>query len=149
MLQEGIYSLLAGSADVQAMLGNPLTRADSTTGIFPFVIEEGCTLPCIVYRQIFGEEMQTLDGRGELRRLRLELSAFAAIASDAKKTAAAVKNTLIAYQGTLSEGTSVDSIHLSNEMDDFEKAPKPAQETGGRSLYRTAVDIEVWYREAD
>ncbi|HLZ10430.1 MAG TPA: DUF3168 domain-containing protein [Chloroflexota bacterium] len=146
MLEEGIYTLLANSTAVTDQLGT--ARVDQTTGIFPGLIKAGSDLPALVYLQVHGEEMQTFDGRGELRSARVQLSAYGDAYGDAKRTAKAVKDTLIGFAGTLDDGTEVDSIHLVSEMDNFVKTPTPTQETGGRSLYHTAIDVEIWYREA-
>jgi hypothetical protein len=148
MLEVGVYTLLANATVLQDQLGTPQTRVDQTTGIFPGLIQEGSDLPALVYLQIHGDEMQTFDGRGELRSARVQLSSYGSMYGDAKLTAKAVKDTLIGFQGTLDDGTQVDSISLVSEMDSFVKAPATTQETGGRSLYHTAVDVEVWYRES-
>jgi hypothetical protein len=146
MLVDGLYALLASSSELQDQLG--AARTDQTSGIFPGLIKEGSDLPALVYLQVHGDEMQTFDGRGELRSARLQFSGYGSAYGDAKLTAKAVKDTLIGYQGTLNDGTQVDSIHLVSEIDSFVKSPTPSQETGGRSMYHTAVDVEIWYRES-
>jgi hypothetical protein len=147
MLEEGIYARLAADTGLQAILGTPDTRVDLTTGIFPGLILHDSDLPSLVYLQVHGDEMSTFDGRGELRSARIQLSSYSDDYAGAKRAGKAVKDALLGFQGKLDDGTEVDSILLVAEIDSFVKSPSATQEAGGRSMFHTAVDVEIWYRE--
>ena len=139
MIQPGMESLLAVSAPVQAAVGTPASRNDDSNGIFPVQMPQGADLPCLTYLRLYGNEVDTLDGRGELRLEQYQFSAFGLHFGETLAAANAVKDTFIGFQGTLPDGTEVDLVRLVREQDFFEQVPK---------LYRVSFDVEVWFRNA-
>jgi hypothetical protein len=139
MLQEGINALLASDPGIQALVGTPLSRPDGTTGVFPVTLPQGAPLPAIAYLRIAGHEIDTLDGRGELRVSRIQISCFGQTYADVAKTAEAAKDALVGFHGILEEGTEVDYVTMVLENDAYEPVPK---------IFHSPFDVEVWYRNA-
>jgi hypothetical protein len=140
MLQEGLYSLLVGSTPLQAILGTPATRADGSTGVFPVTLPQGAPLPAIVYLVLAGHEIDSMDGRGELRVARVQISPYAEIYGDAATCREVAKDLLLGFQGILEDGTQIDRVALLLANDAFEPVPK---------IYHTPFDVEIWYRNAE
>jgi hypothetical protein len=139
MLQEGINALLVNAPALQAILGTPTTRADGSTGIFPVTLPQGAPLPAVAYLRISGHEIDSMDGRGELRVSRIQISCFGESYADVAETVEAAKDVLIGFQGLLEDGTQVDRVGMVLESDAFEPIPK---------LFHSPFDVEIWYRNA-
>jgi hypothetical protein len=139
VLQEGLHALLAGASGVQAIVGTPQNRTDGTDGIFPATMPKNAPLPGMVYARIAGHEIDSMDGRGELRVSRIQISAFSGIYADVATLIEAAKDAIIGFHGQLSEGTEVDAAFLVLEQDAFEAVPK---------IFHSLFDVEVWFRNA-
>lgn len=138
MLQEGLYSLLAGSSGVQSLLGTTSTRSDKTTGIFAAYMPEATPMPAIVYTTVAGAGFSTMDGASNLQSARLQFSCYGVSYSAAKELAGAVRSVLEGLKATLSDGTQVDNATRVLESDTFEEAP---------FIYHTPMDFEFLFRE--
>jgi hypothetical protein len=139
MLQDGIYALLAASAAVQAVIGTPGTRADTTTGVFKGQMPEAATLPCVVYSEVHGEGFMTHDGPDPMQFARISLSCYGSEYTDSKRLARAVRQVLEAFTGVLADGTVIGNIQRKSEMDTFADAP---------SSFVTPVDFDVTHIDA-
>jgi Protein of unknown function (DUF3168) len=145
MLQEGLHALLANDSAVQTIVGVP--RTDGRDGVFPVTIPKNAPLPAMVYARIAGHENDTLDGRGDLRITRFQISCYATDTSTASgydlaaALTAAAKDAILGFHGTLpdDDGTEVDDIVLVLEQETFDAVSKNFQ-----SLF----DVEVWFRNA-
>lgn len=144
MLAEGIVALLLADAGVLAIIGTPSARraADAqgrpSSGVFAGQMPEGIALPAIVYLTISDQDLMTLDGPDAFAMARVQFSCYGLKFGDAKHLARAVRQALENFQGTLIEGTQVDSMHRVSELDAFEDAPFG---------YATHVDFEIAYRD--
>jgi Protein of unknown function (DUF3168) len=138
MLVEGLYSLLAGAAPITSIVGTQSSRTDKTTGIFAGEMPEGAPTPVVVYRQVDGRGLVTMDGPDGLQFVRMQFSCYGKNYLGSKQLARAVRQVLEKFTGVLSEGTCVDNMQTIIEMDTFEEAPY---------LYHTAVDIEIVYAD--
>jgi hypothetical protein len=139
MLQEGVNSLLAAAPTIQAILGTPATRSDGSTGIWPVTVPIGKPLPALVYMKVGGHEINSLDGRGELRVSRIQISPYAETYADVANLCEAAKDVLCNFQGKLDDGTEVDSMFLVLELDAYESTPK---------IFHAPFDVEIQYRNA-
>jgi hypothetical protein len=139
MLQEGLNALLLNAPTLQAILGTPATRADGSTGIFPVTLPQGAPLPAVTYEKVSGHEIDSMDGRGELRVSRIGISCYGESYADAATTVEAAKDVLIGFRGLLEDGTQVDRVSLVLEHDAFEPVPK---------IFQSPFDVEIWYRNA-
>ena len=144
MLVEGLVNLLLNDGPTVAIIGTPASRDQkepdgiSTTGVFAEQVPEAAILPLIVFGYSYEESEFTMDGPDALTHARIEFSAQAKIYADAKHLARAMRNCFQNFQGTLSDGSEVDTIKRINELDVFQDAP---------FAYVTSVEFEVWYRD--
>src|SRR5712692_477017 len=131
MLGEGLYSLLAASASLQAQLGTPGSRPDRTTGIFPVQMPEKADMPAIVLSQIAGAApAANLDGAEALHTARVQVSCYGRSYTAAKRLATTLRRILEGYKSglngqpaTLADGTAIGPVLLLMELDAFEEAP--------------------------
>jgi hypothetical protein len=136
-LQTGIEAFVSADPDFKTAVEIDGPRTDS--GVFPVQMPQGAQLPCLVYARIAGHEIDSLDGRGELRVSRVQFSAFGLHYGEAVATANAAKDAFIGFQGTLPDGTEVDAVFLVLENDVFEQVPR---------IYQVIFDGEIWFRNA-
>lgn len=140
MLAEGLVALLLANSDVAAILATRQTPPDGNVegnGIFPNTIPEGVPLPAICYSTIHGANEMTLDGPDPFTIERVSFE-YRGKYSDVKGLAAAARTALENFQGTLSDGSQVDSMHRVSTVDMFEVAP---------FFHRTIEDFEIAYRD--
>jgi hypothetical protein len=144
MLAEGLVALLLADTPTVAILGTPAARGAEepdgvdTSGIFSGQMPEGAALPAIVYFDVHQDSTMTMDGPDTFTIGRMQFSCFGENYADAKHLARAVRRALEAFQGTLADGTEVDSIRRVSELDAFEEGP---------AAYMTPVDFEIAYRD--
>jgi hypothetical protein len=138
MLQEGISQALAAAAPITALIGTPGSRADQTTGIFPIQMPESATLPAIVYFDVHGDGLMTMDGPDPMQFARVQFSCYGKSYGDSKRLARAVRQFLENFAGILPDGTPIGSMRRVSEVDTFEDAP---------FIYHTPVDIEIVYQD--
>jgi Protein of unknown function (DUF3168) len=137
MLVEGLYSLLTRSPAVTAIVA-PSARSDKTTGVFSGEMPEGTPVPAIVFRQVDGKGLMTMDGPDGRQFVRMQFSCYAKSYLASKQLARAVRQTLEKFTGALDEGTPVDNMETVTESDTFEEVP---------FLYHTPVDFEIQYSD--
>ena len=137
MLQTGIEALLSADQALEVALGVP--RSDGFSGIFPVQMPQGAPLPSIVYTRIAGHEIDTLDGRGELKVSRIQFSAYANHYGEADAAAILAKEAFVGFRGKLpdAEETEVDQVMLVLETDSFDHTLK---------IYQVSFDVEIWFR---
>src|SRR4029079_6611084 len=138
MLQEGLYTLLANTSSIVALLGSPSSRADGTTGIFPVQIPEATPLPPIALPLIAGDGIVVMEGASALRTSRIQFSCYGRGFAQSKQLSQALWNLLEGLHTTLAEGTEVDVATVLIISDAFEEAP---------FIYHTPVDVEFKFRE--
>ena len=135
MLVEGLITLLVADSGFQAAMG---TRSDNTNGIFSGQAPEGAPMPLLVFGYVYEENLMTMDGPDAFTTARLEFWAQGGSYAQAKKLARAARKAFEAFQGTLSDGSEVDSMRRISELDTFQETP---------FLYLTSVEIEALYRD--
>jgi hypothetical protein len=140
MLAIGLIALLVADSGVQAAMGPRLLpdgTKDNATGIFPDYIPEGALLPLIVYGFSYEENEMTLDGPDPLTQAQLEFIVQGNSYIQAKKVAIAMRVAFQNFQGTLTDGSEVDTIHRISELSMFQEAPFLVQiSVGFRAVYR-------------
>jgi len=111
MLVEGLYSLLAGSPELAAIVGSRIT---------PVVLPMNPAVPAITFAQISSRTLVTFN-RAEISVDQIEINVWASSYHDAACGKQALHALLDMYQGTLSEGTVVMYTSSTDGEDDFEK----------------------------
>jgi hypothetical protein len=135
MLAEGLFALIKADSGIAAIMG---TRTDGTTGIFAGQAPEGSPLPLIIFGGAYEENEMTMDGPDPFTRSRFEFSTQGNTYLQAKKLARALRKCLENFTGTLSDGSDVDSMWRTSELDIFQDKP---------FLYSTSVEFQVSFRD--
>jgi hypothetical protein len=130
MFLEGIYARLAADSGITSL----------NAKVYPGLAPKESVLPYVVYTQVGGGNVSSLDGANRLQPIRVRFSCYGASYSVAKKLAAAVKNSLSGLLVTLSSGDSVQGSWLEFEGDDSEP-----DEQG--TIYSSHVDFSFMYRD--
>ena len=135
MLAIGLFALLTADSGFQAAMG---PRTDGTTGIFAMQAPEGAPMPFVVYGFAMEINTMTMDGPDVFTKARIEFWTQGATFLQAKTLARAMKRVFESFQGTLSDGSEIDSIYRISELDTFQDAPY---------MYMTSQEYEVLYRD--
>ena len=145
MLVEALQGILTTDPGMQALLGLPAARPDSTTGVFPVQAPDQPSMPYLVMSQVTGEPMfVTMQGTSAMATERWRFSCYGTTYSNAKKFAKYVRHFLIDIVPGLS---SVGSIAFSGaycvmEVDE-------AEPLGRGTLFSTHVDFNIVYVDND
>lgn len=124
MIDAGLTSLLAADSNIAAILQAAPVAADANwspaSGIFQIVIpEDRRKFPCLSYQFVGGSSGNTLDGRGGIQTSRVQIDCWAITAIAAKQLGDAVRQCLDNYQGTLSDGTWLQTANMLHPGIDF------------------------------
>jgi len=136
ILEEGIRSYLAGFAGISALVG---------TRIYPLVIPQGATLPCITYQRISTPRISTHDGSGmsgDLSSPRFQFDAWATTLSSVKAITDQIRAALNGKTGSI--GTAPYAYTIRAALADNEQ-PEYDPES---ELYRGRSDYIIWHQEA-
>lgn len=138
MLSDGLYSLIIADPTVAGILATrSLTPgAPKTSGVFPVQMPEADPLPAIVYTQIHGDGVMSMDGPDPLKFARFQFSCYGATYRESKILARALLNLLENFTGALSDGTGIGNMERVGEMDAFPEAPY---------VFVTHVDVAIVY----
>jgi hypothetical protein len=143
MLVEGLQAVLAANTSVQAQLGTPTTRTDSTNGLFPLLAPEEVPVPYVVYQQVSGEPLQvSYAGTGALQTSRWRFSCYGSTYKQAKTTAKVLRLALISLEGPVAGSAQIEGCWLRMEADDAEPIPHG-------TLYATHFDVEINFKDYD
>lgn len=121
-----MYSLLAGTASIAALVG---------TRISPLVLPESPTLPAITYRTVGGSSKPTFTTAGQ-QRVRMEFNCWGAAALDAFNLRATLVAALNGYTGTLSDGTNLQNAQRLQNVDYFDHDAR---------IYRAMVEFYLFF----
>ena len=141
MIQESLYSKLAGAAGVTAIV---------STRIYPLVIpqtvySEATKQPCIVY-SVDGKVRQVrFSGTDTLVTGSFTVDSYARSYQAVQALAAAVRTALVDQSGTWTDSdspqdsVSVQKVFIESEFDLMDEDP---------GLYRVSQQYTIWYDEA-
>lgn len=141
MIQEALYSKLAGAAGVSALVASR---------IYPLVIpqtvyDEATKRPCIVYSTDGKARHIRFSGTDSLVAGRFTVDCYARTYSAVQQLAAAVRAALVDQRGTWTTSSSpqgsvsVQQVFIDNEFDLTDIEP---------GLYRVSQEYTIWYDEA-
>lgn len=146
MLVEGLYALLSANASMQAQLGTPTSRGDSTTGMFSGLLPEEVPMPALVYQQVSGEPLQTsMDGTGPLTTARFRFTCYGSTYKQARVLGKVLNQVMISILGPLpgpDAKADVRGVWLKLDADDSEPIPHG-------TLYANHRDYEINYLDYD
>jgi len=141
MLSEGLTNLLANDAAIKALLTTGGLRNDKTNGLFSGIAPKEVNLPYIVYQQVSGSQIRTLDGSPGLQNAGFQFFCYAMSYKTVKTLAQKVKRALAGLFVTLSEGTRVEGCWLGAEIDSIEEVPHA-------TLYGVVLSYDILFQDA-
>ena len=141
MIQESLYSKLAGAAGVTSL---------ASTRIYPLVIPqtvytEATKKPCIVYSVSSKSRQVRYSGTDTLVSGSFSIDCYATTYTAVQSLAAAVRAALVDQVGTWTDSdspvgsVSVQAVFIENEFDLMDEEP---------GLYRVSQEYTIWYDEA-
>ena len=135
MIEKGLYSLLAGTAGVTAIV---------STRIYPNYAPQNAGTRYIVYRRVTSERVRHLRGSGGKRRAMIQVECYGATALEAKALWEAVEAAIgnDGFTGTW-DGQAVAVAFWEDDSDDF----VPPQASSDRGKHVVSADLVVWYEE--
>jgi len=134
-IEEAVNALLLATSTVTALVGS-----GSSARIFPLVIPQNAARPAIAYQKISSPKTMSHSGSSNLARSRFQFTFQAATYTSAKALAAAVRNALIGYRGTVS-GVRIDGILIEDDNDgDIEIQSNEV-------LPYVRLDAAIWHSE--
>jgi len=132
VIEEAIYTRLSGFSALTTLLGG-----SPGTGIYPQIVPQNATYPCVVFQRISGERVSAMGSDSGLARLRLQVSSYADTYSDAKTVAEQVRTALQRHRATIG-AVVVQDIYIEGEVDIYEPDTKK---------HRVSQDYDVAYEE--
>lgn len=135
MIEAGIQQLVAASAAVQALVGNPAR-------FYPLLPPEDTVYPCASFQVISDTPESLLDGSLTVGSMRLQVDTRSGGESNATYAAAkavqvAIRAVLENFVGALPDGTFVNRIHVINAHDEYESDAR---------CYRTSTDFMIYFK---
>jgi hypothetical protein len=118
------------------LVGDAAVAAQVSERVYSEVLPQKPATPAVVFTAVSGDEDSTLDGRGGVSSVRVQVDAWAQTRKAATKLALSVKTALHDHTGGAA-GLDVQGIFVTTAPRwDFDS------ETG---LYRTGQDFECWF----
>ena len=109
MLIDGIIALLvADTAGVNALVSG---------AVYANELPRGYALPAIAVHRYGGSQEYEMAGPVGLREDQIQFDCYGATSDATQQVAEAVRSLLVAYVGTLSDGTVVRACYLERDMD--------------------------------
>lgn len=131
MLASAIYQRLAGHAPLAALVG---------TKIYPSRAPDEAALPYVTHMDMAAlDQARDLGGAGGLAQARVQVDAWAATATEAKRIGDAVQAALEDFTGTVA-GVRIADVTLIGGFDDWEGGDG---DTPG-IIYRRMREFYVW-----
>ena len=127
MLEQGLTTLLTQNAGLQALIG---------TCLYPVMVPEQTTYPCLSYQTVSAASEYALPGSSE-RWKRLQFDAWAQSYADCKNVVAALDAALDGFTGALPDGTVVFGAFRGVELDLSEQYSR---------TFRTLVEYTFHYQ---
>jgi len=132
VLEEGIAAFLIADATIGAVVANR---------IYPLMIPQGATLPCLTYQRISTPRIvthQSSGATGDLTNPRFQFDAWGVTQKEVKAISDALRAVLHGKRGAMG-GVTIRAAIAENEEPEFD----PDSE-----LYRSRSDYIIWQEEA-
>jgi hypothetical protein len=122
MIEKGLYQLVTSDPGVQAAVG---TDANAVGKAYWILAPQGASLPFLVLSRVGTVDPYTMAGPLGIRESLFQIACYGTTYYASRLAAAAVRNLLNSYTGTLPDGTVVQSTILDKDWDDhYEEGAK-------------------------
>lgn len=129
MIESGLYSFLSGNTNFSAVAGNR---------IYPVILPQNATFPCITYR-IEGDErgFNFSDGQEGFVGASIQIDAWGESYKSAKALAEILRSELMNYSGLMGS-VSVNRVFVDTPIDIYEDRVE---------RFRSSRLFLIWYKE--
>lgn len=131
-VEQAGYAILKAASGVTALVGG-----SSSPRIYPNVVPQDVALPAIAYQRISTRRRAVHGSPASLARPRLQLTILAETYSEVKALAAAVREAMDGYMGTVG-GVEVGVALADDETDEFGSS---------NNLHVVRQDWMIWHAE--
>jgi hypothetical protein len=127
MLTEVIFQLLTNDPTIVSLVGTIESRSTEDPGIFPVESPEETSVPYIVYQQIWGKPVTSMDGNNRLQRAGFQFSCVGGSSYTSHVVSEAVKQLFGGLYGQFGNGGSpvsfvqMQGVWLTDERDIMEE----------------------------
>lgn len=125
---EALYARLTSFGGLSALVGSR---------IYPNIIPQNSTYPCIIYGRVAAEHFHCMEGSSGLVAETYQIDIFATSKSSAEAIAEQVRLALQGYRGT-SAGVAVNGVLLTDTRDDYSDVAR---------LFNVSHDFKIWANE--
>jgi len=129
MIEKAINTLMENDAGIGALAGNR---------IYPVILPQNATQPCITYQRDGSERSSTFNsGQIDFVGATFQIDAWGESYSAARTLGDAIRSALMNYSGTVAS-VAINNIRMIADLDQYEDEPK---------LYRHSMSFIVWHTE--
>lgn len=128
MIVEDLTAYLEGNAGLSALIAGRVYAQN---------LPQKAALPAVVYSEVSGKRMETMEGTTGLNDGRYQITCYALDYKTAKQVSQAVRAALHGFSGAMG-GTNVQNSSLLNERDIWDFVTLE---------YRVDLDFQIWHRE--
>lgn len=128
MIEEGVNQLLSADAALSALVGS---------SIYPVLVPEQTTWPCVSYQVASSVTDYTVDGAAETAK-RMQFDCWGLTYASTKQVQTAVSNVLDGFTGLLPDGTVIKGAFRGVDLDAYDS---------GHRVFRALVEYVFHYVE--
>lgn len=133
-MKSGLVSLLANESTISALVGSRIYVDNAP---------QKAALPHIVITQMNTDELKSLDGSSETRRITFDIDCKADRSLDAYTLGNTVRTFIDDYTGTAGSQT-IDGVLMNDESGSIE----PPHDNSDKPRYVVTLDVDIFYKPA-
>jgi hypothetical protein len=135
-VEKGLFQLVQSNAGIAS-----LVTTTNGNGVYWILAPKAATFPLIVLSRVATDDTIAMAGDLGFRGALFQVDSYAGDFYTSRAVAAAVRELLESYKGTLPDGTVVDAV-LQEKDWDF-----PYEEGSVGFIYRAMQQFRVWYND--
>lgn len=136
--QTGLFDFLTTQPAITALIGTPSTRGDGATGIWPILAPNESTMPYLTFHRVHGAPVMSMEGANRLQNSVFRFSCYGSSYPSAVNLALQLKLLFATFLGTWSNGTVIQHVQQTSEVDDSESVPHG-------TIYSVHLDFEFMH----
>jgi Protein of unknown function (DUF3168) len=134
MIEKGLFQLIQSDSSITS-----LVSATNGNGVYWILAPKAATFPLIVVSRIATTDTNTVAGDVGFRNALFQVDCYAGDYYTSRSVAAAVRELLESYKGTLADGTVVNAVFQTKDWD------FPYEEGSVGFIYRAMQEFRIWY----
>ncbi|HEX3739439.1 MAG TPA: DUF3168 domain-containing protein [Terriglobales bacterium] len=136
MIEQGLFQLVAQNAAVKSLVG---VDTSGTTKAFWILAQKGASVPYLVFQRTATSDLYSMNGFAGVRDALFQVDCYATSYYASRSIAAAVREVLQSYKGTLPDSTQVLAVLTEKDWDlEYEEGSKGF-------VFRAMLEFRIWY----